>query len=89
MSFNPGGPIINITTPVSALPTSAVNVGSVSCPGYNKDIYIEPESGNYYQVLCDNIYSGAAHSRYVDAPDFAACVASCTGECDGVQVSTV
>ncbi|CAK3835384.1 Hypothetical predicted protein [Lecanosticta acicola] len=84
-AFNPGGPIINITATTSAIPANITNGAEVTCPDSSGNVYIDPESGNYYEVNCDSVFSGAAHSRYLSASDFSACAASCTGSCDGVQ----
>ncbi|KAK4622113.1 hypothetical protein CLAFUW4_07231 [Fulvia fulva] len=73
---------IRLTT--SSIPAQVTNIGELICPGADNEVYVEPSSGNYFAVNCDSVFS-AAHSSYTSASDLADCVASCTGDCDGVQ----
>ncbi|KAF2170986.1 hypothetical protein M409DRAFT_18958 [Zasmidium cellare ATCC 36951] len=92
--INPGGSIINVTSAKStasvihltssSLPPTITNIAAVSCPASNHSVYVVPDSGNYFAVACDNMFT-AAHSQYTTATDFAACAASCTAQCDGIQ----
>ncbi|KAK4501647.1 hypothetical protein PRZ48_007456 [Zasmidium cellare] len=92
--INPGGPVINVTSAArtssvihlttTALPPGITNMAAASCPAADGEVYEVPDTDQYFSVACDQIFT-AAHSRYTTASDLADCVASCTGECDGVQ----
>lgn len=77
-------PIENGTSTKSPAATSTnLSLANVTCPEFDDNIYTDA-NGNHFAVGCDSRFD-AAHSRFVTASDFAACAASCTGSCDGVQ----
>ncbi|KXT10159.1 hypothetical protein AC579_9749 [Pseudocercospora musae] len=63
--------------------TTTPSLANVTCPEYDDNVYTDA-NGNFFAVGCDSRFD-AAHSRYISASDFADCVASCTGSCDGIQ----
>lgn len=79
VTVQPGGPIVN-TTRSASVP----DISAAVCPGLGEGVFVDPTDFNFFDVMCDSIFT-AAHSRYTTASDFAACVASCTTGCDGVQ----
>lgn len=79
LTMNPVGPFAN-TTRSASVP----DISAVACPGLGQGVFFNPTGSNLFDVMCDGIIT-AAQSRFTTASDFAACVAACTGDCDGVQ----
>lgn len=87
------GPVFSLATTsatsaihlaTSSLPATITNAGAVSCPSYDNAVYHDSVNNGNFAVGCGSLFDGA-HSRYVSASNFEACVASCTRDCDGVQ----
>lgn len=79
ITVQPGGPVKN-TTRSASVP----NISAAVCPGLGAEVFVDSTDFNFFNVMCDSIFT-AAKSHYTTASDFAACVASCTASCDGVQ----
>lgn len=76
-------PVSGSTTPAQPVSSGVPNIANLTCPANDDNVY-QNSNGDYFAVACDSRFD-AAHSRFLSASDFAACAASCTGSCDGVQ----
>ena len=69
----------------SAVPTADIDL--VSCPSYQNVVVADPTNGRHYDVQCATGF-GAASQHSISASNFAACAASCIGDCGGIQLAS-